>query len=239
MIEWARKKARKISVVLTIARSWKSSETRHGKVILGCEQHGRYRTAKKGVGVDVDTEKEKRKGTNSKKKGCPFLLVGWEDRRNEWVIKVEYGRHSHGFPPTLEGHAFAGRLTDEQMADVAIWSASGSDPKTVWQNFQLSYEDNVTSRQQIYNARAKIKRSLMAGKSAMQYLWALLQKLGYIYAHRLTEDHVLQDLIFAHPESLRLWEMYSYVMIMDATYKTNRYIYMLYMQICYLVKNSL
>ena len=132
--------------------------------------------------------------------------------------------HDHELPPSLEGHEFPGRLSKANLKVVRQMSEAGSKPREILTLLRKDRIGNVTCRQQIYNARAKLKRDLMGGMSAIQYLFKMLCEKEYIFDYRLTPDGGLQDVTFARHDSVIMWEKFPYVMIMDSTYNTNRYI---------------
>src|SRR3954470_19697586 len=63
-----------------------------------------------------------------------------------------------------------------------------------------------------------------AGRSQMQLLMKKLEEHNYIEWHRSCEktDEVT-DMLWMHPTSISLVRNFPYVLIMDCTYKTNRY----------------
>lgn len=49
-------------------------------------------------------------------------------------------------------------------------------------------------------------------------------EMGYTVFHRNREEsNVLSDIVVAHPTSIAIIRTWSYVLIMDTTYKTNKY----------------
>ncbi|KAL8171017.1 LOW QUALITY PROTEIN: hypothetical protein V2J09_022821 [Rumex salicifolius] len=119
-ISWAREVARKKNMVLTIQRS------QHGRVHLACERYGTYRCVKNGKD---DKEGERRGSKRTKKSGCKFglhvIAREVDGGRNEWRLQMECGVHNHPLPPSLDGHAFAGRLTHRDFSKVKDLVASG------------------------------------------------------------------------------------------------------------------
>jgi hypothetical protein len=58
----------------------------------------------------------------------------------------------------------------------------------------------------------------------MQHLVAELEKYEYVYFTRTNcEDTTLEDIFFAHLESINWLNTFPTVLIMDSTYKTNLY----------------
>ena len=113
-------------------------------------------------------------------------------------------------------------LSRNELKVVRQMSDAGSVPRAILTLLRGESCTNVTCRVQIYNARAKLKNDLMDGLSSIQYLYKMLSEKEYIFDYRLTPDGGLQDLAFAHHDSVKMWEKFPYVMIMDTTYNTSR-----------------
>ena len=76
----------------------------------------------------------------------------------------------------------------------------------------------------IYNARYRYKVNERGGRSQMQQLLGKLAEHNYIEWHKNCENsETITDLIWTHPSSLDLLHAFPHVLIMDCTYKTNRY----------------
>ncbi|XP_023763483.1 uncharacterized protein LOC111911947 [Lactuca sativa] len=58
----------------------------------------------------------------------------------------------------------------------------------------------------------------------MRNVMHILQTKGYNLQYRVnTITNELEDLFFIHPTSLKMWQTFPYAVLMDATYKTNKY----------------
>ncbi|XP_058734907.1 protein FAR1-RELATED SEQUENCE 5-like [Vicia villosa] len=58
----------------------------------------------------------------------------------------------------------------------------------------------------------------------MQQLLKLVDESGYVYwTRKKDESEVVRDIFWAHPESVKLLNMFPIILIMDCTYKTNKY----------------
>ncbi|KAI5683257.1 hypothetical protein M9H77_04485 [Catharanthus roseus] len=88
-------------------------------------------------------------------------------------------------------------------------------------------EQNVScaiSAQKIYNVVAKIKKNRMQGRNTVEEVLCLSAQRDYIVFYRNTEDsNILSDIVIAHPTSIAMIRTWPYVLIMDTTYKTNKY----------------
>ncbi|KAK7244084.1 hypothetical protein RIF29_38902 [Crotalaria pallida] len=89
---------------------------------------------------------------------------------------------------------------------------------------QERYPGNVTTMKQIYNVRGRYKKEVRHSRTQMQHLLLCLAREGYQYAYRtLPDSDVVKDIFWAHPDSIALVRNFSLVLVMDNTYKTNRY----------------
>ncbi|KAL6191068.1 hypothetical protein ACLB2K_037460 [Fragaria x ananassa] len=83
---------------------------------------------------------------------------------------------------------------------------------------------NVSTLKTIYNARQRYRTKDLAGRTQMQQLLSKLSLHGYIEHHRsIEQDEVLSDLFWTHPTNVDILRSFPHVIIMDCTYKTNRY----------------
>lgn len=224
LVDWVREEGRKHYMVMIILKSYKPSDHQYGKVVLVCEKFGR----RKSVKMD-DIDPSNRRRSKSKKRDCKFKIVGDEVQRSngvvptKWKITVVHGSHNHDILPSLEGHSFAGRLTSEQMQKVRTCSASGVKPVKILDMLRKEYPSNVTSTQQIYNARYKLKVEDRSGRTITQQALHFLGERNYYTDYRtLPGTNIISDLILSHHMSRHWLSMFPYVLVMDTTYKTNR-----------------
>ncbi|KAI5654367.1 hypothetical protein M9H77_31554 [Catharanthus roseus] len=89
--------------------------------------------------------------------------------------------------------------------------------------FEESLQENI-GFEKIYNVVAKIKRDRMQERNTIEEVLRLSAERGYIVFYRNGEDNnVLSDIVVAHPTSIAMIRTWPYVLIMDTTYKTNKY----------------
>ncbi|KAI5655192.1 hypothetical protein M9H77_32379 [Catharanthus roseus] len=63
----------------------------------------------------------------------------------------------------------------------------------------------------------------MQGRNTVEEVLRLSAERDYIVFYRNGEDsNVLSDIVVAHPTSIAMFRMWSYVLVMDTTYKTNK-----------------
>ncbi|XP_023739282.1 uncharacterized protein LOC111887345 [Lactuca sativa] len=97
-------------------------------------------------------------------------------------------------------------------------------PKDILSTLKKENVENLSILPTIYNARQKFRMKENSGKTQMQVVMSFLAENDYMYYSRADKStNELQDLFFAHQRSLEMWRTFPHVMLMDATYKTNRY----------------
>ncbi|KAH9753465.1 protein FAR1-RELATED SEQUENCE [Citrus sinensis] len=221
MIQWTRNVGKKNGIMVVIKRSEVGRGGKRARIFFGCERGGKYEKIKK-----KDNQKDlKSRITGTKKCGCPFKLKGQKlDTHSDWMLKVMCGVHNHPIAKHLEGHSFAGRLTAEETSILVDMSKNMVRPKDILVTLKKKDPFNVSTMKSIYNARQRYKVIEMAGRSQMQQLLSKLSEHNYIEWHRCYDNtDIVKDLFWAHPKSIELLRSFPSVLLMDCTYKVNKY----------------
>ncbi|KAI5666694.1 hypothetical protein M9H77_16547 [Catharanthus roseus] len=148
----------------------------------------------------------------TKKCGCPFKLKSKQIATSDnWQLFVYDGRHNHKIGVYNHSHPQAARFTEKLLKQTQQFRKSHVPPHM----FYLL---------KIYNVVAKIKKNKMQGRNTMEEVLCLSAKRGYtIFYRNCDESNVLSDIVIAYPTSIAMIRTWSYVLIMDTTYKTNKY----------------
>ena len=226
LLQHCRGTALKLNMVLTIKRSWGSTPTRRGSLLLACEKYGQY-TPRKRQRVAGDDASGNTRRAVSKIEGCPFALSGVEFKRGEWGLDVIHGKHNHLLPGALDGHPYVGRMDADERDTTLALTVAGTPPKPILATLKMTADArqklNFTSRRQVYNARAKFKAEARGDRTVSQEALRILRDKGYYYCTRRSPDdpNRLQDLFIAHTDARHLLAMFPYVVLVDSTYRTN------------------
>ncbi|KAG5517280.1 hypothetical protein RHGRI_037885 [Rhododendron griersonianum] len=167
-------------------------------------------------------EKRATRSTGTKKIECPFLLKGVKGN-DGWTVSVHNGTHNHPPAVYLEGHSYPGRLSADQTAMLVDLSVSMVKPKQILSQLKGNDPSNVTTIKHVYNARHKYRVIEKAGRTQMQHLMAQLQHFSYVNWDRSDKDRNVTDLFWAPPCAGEMLRAFPRVLMMDCTYKTNRY----------------
>ncbi|GAU44185.1 hypothetical protein TSUD_87450 [Trifolium subterraneum] len=126
----------------------------------------------------------------------------------------------------LEGHLVAGRLKPEETLLVNEMTKNLVPPRNILSTLKERDPENTMSSKQCYNARYRYKAKMRASMSEMQHMFKHLSDNKYFFKYRSHVDEggeYLQDIFFAHPRSLCMFNSFPTVLVMDSTYKTNKY----------------
>ncbi|XP_057443916.1 uncharacterized protein LOC130736078 [Lotus japonicus] len=193
LIDWARCVGKENDYVVIVIRSDYGSAKRKPLITLGCERGGKLRARPGGV-----------------------------DGR--WKVIVHSGIHNHDSAETLQGHSFVGRLNPDEKVMVGSMIEKRVKPSDMLIALREKNPNNLTRIKQIYNEKQAYNRIKRGPFSEIQHLMKLLEGDKYAYWSRVEGgSNVIKSLFFAHPDSIHLFNEFPTVVLMDSTYKTNRY----------------
>jgi len=82
----------------------------------------------------------------------------------------------------------------------------------------------MTNIKQVYNERQQIWKTNRGDKTALQYLILKLGDHNYTYfSRKQSESTTIEDIFWAHLTSVKLFNNFPTILVMDSTYKTNMY----------------
>ncbi|KAL6541943.1 hypothetical protein OROGR_011429 [Orobanche gracilis] len=216
LMDWVQTTARNLGYVIVIQRTKKTVLGFVKNVYLMCDRGGEYKSASQSTTL-----------SGTKKCGCPFQLIAkysHDPTHSGWKINVICDIHNHDPAIFLEGHAFAKRLSKKEFEIVEDMTKKHMAPRDILTQLKKNDDQNVSTRQIVYDARKKIHQAERVGQTPMQLMVECLHTGGYIYHIRQEPDsNQVQDLFFINPISMKMWRAFPHVLILDPTYKTNRY----------------
>lgn len=215
VIKWIKETRIKNKVTVIISRSdiKTGKRGRSNKIIFGCDKGGKYKKTDSKIQSAL------------KKCGCPFKIKSTSAKDGSgWKVDVKCGIHNHGLPDRLEGHSIVGRLTTEEKQHVFDLTKRDVPPRHILISLQEKDPENVTRITQIYKQKSTIQKEIRGPRSEIQHLFKLIEDANYVYWSRKKDDsEVVRDIFSAHPDSVKLLNIFPIVLVMDSTYKTNKY----------------
>jgi hypothetical protein len=107
------------------------------------------------------------------------------------------------------------------MSQLASFSNAGLPPKEIQTLVRQS--GSLATRQDIYNRIADVRRDACEGQSPIHALTNQLDKEGFWSRIQFAPDGRVTAVLFAHPDSLGYLRAYPELLLLDCTYKTNKY----------------
>ncbi|KEH18469.1 hypothetical protein MTR_8g020433 [Medicago truncatula] len=175
-----------------------------------------------GVELTKCRKKLKYATTGSRKCGCLFMVSGYQSRQTkEWGLNILNGVHNHAMEPTLEGYILASRLKEDDKMIVRDLTKSKMLPRNILIHLKNKRPHSMTNVKQVYNERQQIWK---ANRGALQYIISKLDEHNYTYYSRTqSESTTIEDIFWAHPTSVKLFNNFPTILVMNSTYKTNMY----------------
>jgi hypothetical protein len=206
--------ANKVSIIITRSDKKNGIRGRNDKLILGCDRGGKYDTSQSST------------STASKKCNCPFKLRATPSIDGSgWKVQVQCGVHNHGLPDQYAGHPRKARLTEEENKHVEELTKCRVAPRNIVISLKEKNPESVVDANQIYRKRNKLQKEERGPRTDTQHLLQRLDDANFVTWNRRRDDgsNVLSDIFWAHPESIKLLNLFPIVLVMDCTYKTNKY----------------
>ena len=136
------------------------------------------------------------------------------------MYKVDNGCHNHDDPLDLIGHVMVAKLKPHQMQTVR--SMRIQKASAILSKIKADDPDNLSSLSTIKSALNTIKRTEWDGRTVMQQSEWLAELHGYTL-RREEKDGIVVRIFLAHPEMIQLAQCFHQILLIDATYKTNKY----------------
>ncbi|XP_004506467.1 PKS-NRPS hybrid synthetase cheA-like [Cicer arietinum] len=199
LLKWARNVGRENGVVVVIFRSENATARPRTKtkLILGCERSGKYRPWK---------NPKPTRSTWSRKSECPFRLRGTPSNAGGgWYLHVICGVHNHELAKKLTGHAFLGRLSQEEKVVLGDMTKNMIKPRNILMTIKDHNVTSLTTIKQVYNVRQAYRSSLRGNRTEMQHLLTLMERDKYVYRYRKVEgSNELRDIFWTHPDAIKM-----------------------------------
>ncbi len=199
------------------AATIKNSNNKKGFVYMACDCSGTKQNTHNLTPLTT------RRLRGSRRDNCPFLIIG---RRSAgiWGLSVRVGMHNHD-ATIPEAHPTLRRLGSAHQQLVASLTNVGVPPRQIAAELKQSSTapTAIPIPQDLYNMRHQITLQQLDGHTPIQLLLANFASDDFVSEHMLDADNRVTHLFFASRQSLDLYHRYPEVLLLDCTYKTNKY----------------
>lgn len=213
MLQGVRRKTEKLGFGIIIWRSDNGSDRRQTFVTMICKRNGTYQLSIRNL---------KRDDTRSRKCECPFKLCGYCMEDDTWKFNVISVIHNHALHDRLPGNPIVCHLISQERELVSDMTLNMVAPKNILAYLKQKRPLNVSNIKQIYNVharnnkavRGKIWDATSVKAFGRRWLCFKLQSFWKV---------IVRDISWSHPNSVKLFNTFSFVLIIDSIYKTNKY----------------
>jgi MULE transposase domain/FAR1 DNA-binding domain len=179
---------------------------------LRCDKGGE----KRGEGV--------KRQTGTRMTGCPFEIRLHRTEYRTWQVKVYNPNHNHPPSESAAQHAQYRRPNNAQKALIHSLTASGVAPRFVVAALLEKDPESLVSTTEVYNEVARIKKVRLNGLTPIEALvMELLNDDDWAVWYTTDDIGHVNFLFFTHDEAIDLAQENPDVILIDATYRTNRY----------------
>ncbi|KAJ2975527.1 hypothetical protein NQ176_g5473 [Zarea fungicola] len=198
----------------------RSRKTPNGRqqVVFSCDR---------GAGRTPDASATRKRLTTTKRTGCQFSVLAKEGlNQGSWKLThrpgKEYAIHNHEPSTQASAHPVHRRVSSADMSTIHNLANAGVAPKEI-RSYLRTHSKTLATQQDVYNCIARGKRDLAKGQSNIHALANELDAEGFWNRMQLDENGRVTAVLFAHPQSLAYLKSYPDLLVLDCTYKTNKY----------------
>ena len=168
----------------------------------------------------------RRQHTTSRLIECPFLLILKLELGFGWALTLKNTTHNHA--GTLAGSHPVHRkaaLTQEVLDIIHNQTRTQTTPGQILSHLRLDIDEELPLfiRQDIYNAKAHLRRQALGPLKPTQALMQYLNGEDWFMAYEVNEEGLLTHLFFCRASFKKILKHNYEVLLIDATYKTNQY----------------
>ena len=150
-------------------------------------------------------------------KACKLQSIG-----DLWQLSIRNPAHNHG-PTGPEAHpAHRKRTTAQVEAIKTLTNSAHIGNRDIASVLHAQFPGSHLTTEDVKNERKAIRKTELGGYTATQALVGLLEREGVTHFVRYRDNRVT-GLLITYPWCLAMWKLFPGVLMIDDTYKTNRF----------------
>ncbi|KAI0996028.1 hypothetical protein K3495_g12154 [Podosphaera aphanis] len=188
------------------------------KIVIKCDRGGCFRTLAASGSI-------KKRESATRLVDCPFRLTARLHKDSTWILRITVADHNHESSSDLRGHPTARRLNSSQKIKVRQLLKSGVPPKQILNCLREEDPTVLATPRNTYNKRRNQRDEELMGRTSLEVLLDDLHQPGPGWGCLIQRDgeNRLTHLFFSCSQSVELLRSYPYTLVIDCTYKTNRF----------------
>jgi hypothetical protein len=147
--------------------------------------------------------------------------------RKSWELKfsVQDPHHNHPASHDASGHTVNQKLTASLYDQMKKLGNAGLKPAAILKALRKTNPDKtiLATISTIYSSRKKAQQEMLQGISPIMHLNQSLTKSDFTTTTKVNDNGKLQGIFFCRSRSVELLSSYHYILLLDCTYKTNKY----------------
>jgi hypothetical protein len=196
---------------------------------LECKIHREYRKAKgkqaelsdhSTLETSDDIVNKKTRNGKTWRKNCPAFMFFNCGTKAVWTLTSMELEHDHAPAADLSSLAIHRRLTEEQQDHVQKLLDAKAPPRVI-----VDYMDSIGSHmiaKDVANFRGRFSGLDENNNSNLTLLFNHLEANGYVVRTALDDQSQIAAMFFTHDKCIRLAQSFNEVVLVDATYRTNK-----------------
>ncbi|MBW0570386.1 hypothetical protein O181_110101 [Austropuccinia psidii MF-1] len=186
----------------------------HNQIEICCDRSG-----------TPNPNKSPSKTVTSRKLDCPFRIYARKYAKSTtWTLKVKNTEHSHDTTESIMAHPAFRKFNEQETSQIAQMSESLLMPRQIQAQLCSQREyDRPVILQDIYSQVNKIKKDKLQGRRPINALTDNLKEENFVWSSAGDSEGHITSLFFTHPLAIKLLHGFPHVILMDCTYKTNKY----------------
>jgi alpha-glucosidase len=181
------------------------------QLYIQCDRGGKTESVSSGI-----------RTSSTRKIECPFSLYASKKKDDIWYLTVKNSSHNHeAISPS--GHSIHRRPSEEIRSKVETMGKANIKPRQILSALELEDQNVILVKQDINNILSKARIASLNGQTPMESLFYDLQSSSFPYEFDLDEENHVKRLFMVHPEAVSLIKRWPFVIMMDNTYKTNKF----------------
>jgi hypothetical protein len=161
--------------------------------------------------------------TSTRTTGCPFKLIIFKTNNDQWKLEVRDKHHNHTRSLYPSAHNVYRRRTPAQKDMIESMTRAGVRPMQIMAAIEIEDPDTLVSATDIRSERKAIREKHLNGRSPIETLLDDLSTPDWVFTVKKDANNHVHSLFFAHQKQIELLLANPDVLLMDCTYRTNKY----------------
>jgi alpha-glucosidase len=177
--------------------------------------------------TDVTNRKyvnKKREATTTVKCNCSFRLGSYLLSSGQWSLNDVDEKSNCKMGKILQGHKYAERLKLEDKVLVREMTNNLILSRNILSMLKKRSSMSLTTIKHIDNAHHEYKQPICGPRSEMPQLLKCLSDNIHSFNYKLVSDtEFVSDVFWSHSNFIKLFNIFPIVLVMESTYKSNKY----------------